>query len=539
MVWNRSGFILACLFISSSSVAAVNRYVVFFKDKSGTAYSVSSPLAFLSQRAIERRTKQGIVITASDFPVNQNYIDGVKNTGAETYFNSRWMNALLIQCDASLLTTIEALPYVDHIEYVAPNAKLLINGRKKNVLQSKGSKAETTDAQLEQIGIDQMHQDGFKGEGMIIAIFDDGFQGVDNATPFQPIFSDGRIDLITSKDFVRNSDDVFQYDDHGTEVFSVIAAFQSGTFTSGAYKANYQLYVTEDVATEYRIEEYNWLFAAERADSAGVDVINSSLGYYDFDDASMNYAKSDMDGETSIISQAAQLAADRGMLIVCSAGNEGGIAWQIITTPADTEDVLAVANVSSTGIRAGSSSIGPSADGRIKPDVAALGSGTSVIRANGSLGASSGTSLSAPLITSLAAGIWQRYPSLTNKEIMHAIRMSASQAFNPDNLIGYGIPNYGAAANYIDQQSQENAFEVYPNPIVSDSIFIKPFDPGQVASCRMQLLSIRGQIIYDGDINFSWLSLTSAVNVSPLSSGVYFMRIFWNNKRFTYKLVKI
>ncbi|HOX82864.1 MAG TPA: S8/S53 family peptidase [Chryseolinea sp.] len=528
------------LFISSSSFAAVNRYVVFFKDKVGSSYSVSNPLVFLSQRAIDRRTKQSIVVTETDFPVNQNYIDGVKATGAETYFQSRWMNALLVQCDASLLPTIEALTYVDHIEFVAPNAKLLINGRKKEIERAQGSKAtEATDIQLQQIGIDKMHEDGFRGEGMLIAIFDDGFQGVNTALPFQPLFDESRIDLTTSKDFVFNTSNIFQYDDHGTQVFSVIAAFQSGTFTGGAYNARYQLYVTEDVAAEYRIEEYNWLFAAERADSAGVDVINSSLGYYDFDNASMDYAKTDMDGITTVISRAAQLAADRGMLIVCSAGNEGGIAWQIITAPADAKDVLAIANVNSSGVRSGSSSIGPSADGRIKPDVAAMGSGTSVIQLNGSLGSSSGTSLSAPLITSLVAGLWQRYPSLTSKEIMNAIRQSASQAANPDNFIGYGIPNYQAAVNYIERQSQENIFEVYPNPIQSGSVFIQPYDPNEVSSCRIQLISATGQLVYDDEISFSWINLSTAIDVSPLSSGLYFLRIFSNNKRFTYKLVKI
>ncbi len=540
MALSRIGFVVVCFFIFSNSLAAVNRYVVFFKDKSGTTYSISNPLAFFSQRAIDRRAKQGIVVTESDFPINQNYVNGVKSTGAEIYFRSRWMNALLIQCDASLISAIEALTYVDRIEFVAPNTRLLNSGRTKNILESKDTKAEeATDAQLHQLGIDEMHQDGFKGEGMLIAIFDDGFSGVDNAAPFQAIFSEGRIDLNSTKDFVKNSNDVFQYDDHGTEVFSVISAYQPGTFTGGAYKASYQLYVTEDVSTEYRIEEYNWLFAAERADSVGVDVINSSLGYYDFDDASMNYSKSEMDGKTSTISKAAQFAADRGMLVVCSAGNEGSIAWQIITTPADVDDVLAVANVSSTGLRAGSSSKGPSADGRIKPDVAALGSGTSVIRPNGSLGSASGTSLSAPLITSFAAGLWQQFPSLTNKQIMDAIRKSSSNASNPDTFLGYGIPNYRAAVNYLEQLTQKNIFDVYPNPTLSDSIFIKPFNPGQVSSCKIQLLSAQGQLIYEGQNSFSWLNTTAALNVSSLSSGVYFLRIFWNDKRFTHKLVKI
>ncbi len=537
---SRIGFFIGLLFISSGSLAAVNRYVVFFKDKSGTVYLTANPLAFLSQRAIDRRTKQSIAITETDFPINQNYIDGVKGTGAETYFTSRWMNALLIQCDESLLPSIEALTYVDSVVLVAPNPKLLINGRINKILQSKGSKgSEVTDTQLQQIGIDEMHLDGYKGEGIFIAVFDDGFPGVDVAAPFQSIFSEGRIDLITSKDFVYNSGNVFQYDEHGTEVFSIIAAYQTGTFTGGAYKANYQLYVTEDVATEYRIEEYNWLFAAERADSSGVDIIHSSLGYFDFDDASMNYSKADMDGQTTIISKAAQMAADRGMIIVVAAGNEGTNAWKIITAPADVKDVLAVANVTSTGVRASSSSIGPSADGRIKPDVAALGSGTSVITPSGLVSTTNGTSAAAPLITSLAAGLWQHDFSLSNKEVIEAIKNSGSQSANPDNFLGYGIPNYRGIVSYIEQQHQGNVFDVYPNPILTGSIFVKTIAPNQVAECKIQLLSTQGRLMYDGAISISWFNPTASVNVSSLSPGVYFMRLFWNNKIFTYKLVKI
>ena len=540
MVRSRIVFILACFFISSNSWAVVNRYVVFFKDKSGTIYSVLSPQVFLSQRAIDRRIKHGIPISEVDFPINQSYFDGVKSTGAETYFQSRWMNALLIQCDDSLLASIEALSYVDHIVFVAPNSKLLINGRKKENFQVNDSKgSELTDIQLQQVGLDQMHLDGFRGEGILIAIFDDGFPGVDISVPFQPIFSEGRIDLVTSKDFVYNSSNVFQYDAHGTEVFSVIAAYQPGTFTGGAYKANYQLYVTEDVATEYRIEEYNWLFAAERADSSGVDIINSSIGYFDFDDASMNYSKADMNGETTIISKAAQMAADKGMVIVVAAGNEGGNTWQIISAPADAKDVLAIANVNSMSIRAASSSIGPSADGRIKPDVAALGIGTRVITPSGSLGSANGTSLSAPLITSLSAGLWQRDFTLTNKEVMNSIKMSASQYTNPDNFLGYGIPNYRGIVSSIEHESPQNVFDVYPNPIVSDSFFVKLIEPNQITKCRIQLLSTNGQLKYDEEFSISNTNQTYSVGVARLSSGLYFMRIYWNNKIYTYKLVKI
>ncbi|AYB32903.1 S8 family peptidase [Chryseolinea soli] len=539
MAWNRLIVLLGFIFISSVATAQVNRYMVFFKDKAGTSYSTSAPKAFLSQRAVDRRIQQDIAITEQDFPVNAGYVQSVAATGASVFFPTRWMNGVLVQCDVSVLTAVQALSFVDHVEWVAPNARLA-NGRKKNNKAVKAQEAPAkTQAQLQLIGLDEMQEAGYKGENMLVAIFDGGFPGVNTATPFHHLIQENRIDLLASHDFVGNTDNVFQYDEHGTEVFSVIAANQDGVFTGGSYEANYQLYVTEDTDSEYRIEEYNWLFAAERADSAGVDIVNSSLGYYDFDDATMNYAKNAMDGKTTVISRAAQWAADRGMVIVCSAGNEGATAWQIITAPADAKDVLAVASVTSGGARSASSSIGPSADGRIKPDVAAMGVSTSIIRPDGTTSIATGTSLSAPLITSLAAGVWERYPKLSNKEVIDVIRKSASQAKNPDNLLGYGIPNFRAVVNYIEQMPQEDTFDVYPNPVNHDTLTIRPFDPNQVATCRLELLSAQGAVVFQGETTFSWLNRAYTVNLAPVSSGYYVLRVTWGDKRFTYKLIKI
>jgi serine protease AprX len=540
MGWSKVQVIIGLMFFTASAWAQVNRYVVFFKDKAGTHYSTDAPLQFLSQRAIDRRIRQGISISQPDLPVNENYVQGVRATGANTFFTTRWMNGVLVQCDASIIPTIEGLSYVDRVEFVAPNERLLTGGRRQVQLKTKDVKtASSTQVQLNMIGLDQMHVAGYKGDSMIIGIFDGGFPGVDTAPAFQHIFDENRINLTASKDFVTNSSDVFQFDDHGTQVFSVIAGYQDGFFIGGAYESNYQLYVTEDVRGEYRVEEYNWLFAAERADSAGVDIVNSSLGYYDFDQPITDYPKTAMDGKTAVSTRAAQMLADRGVIIVCSAGNEGNIAWQIITAPADAEDVLAIANVNSALVRAASSSIGPAADGRIKPDVAALGVNTSVIRPNGALGTASGTSLAAPLVTSLAAGVWQRFPNLTNLEIMDAIRNSASQANSPDNLLGYGIPNFTAVVNFLEQSNQENIFEVYPNPILKDSIVIRPFDPNEVKSCKVEMLTAQGQTVHEASVNFSWVNSTYTSYVTTLPAGIYFMRILWGDKRYTFKLIKV
>jgi serine protease AprX len=532
-------FVAAYLICALGASAQSNRYMVFFKDKDGSSFSASSPLEFLSEKAIARRIKEDVEITAQDFPVNSNYVSGVANTGAEVFFSTRWMNGVLVQCAPALLASIQALPFVDHVEFVAPQAKLQNGGRQKSNLRKKnGATGVRTQTQLQMLGIPQMHADGFRGEGIDIALFDGGFFGANVSEPFQHIFNEGRYHDELSHDFVRNTDNVFQYDDHGTQVFSVIAAEVPDEFTGGAYEANFQLYVTEDDGPEHRIEEYNWLFAAERADSAGVDIISSSLGYYDFDDASMNYTTSQMDGQTAVSSRAAQWASDRGIIVVASAGNEGNIpSWRIITAPADAEGVVAVANVNANGVASSSSSIGPSADGRIKPDLAALGSGVTVIQSNGSIGTASGTSVAAPLITSLVAGIWQAYPGMTSKELVTLLKNTASRAGNPDNSVGYGIPNYESVKNYLAENSQTELFEVYPNP-AKDTLVISPIDPDSVSFCHVEVVNSIGQKVANADVNFSWLEKTHKSDISTLAPGLYFVRISFEQQKFVFKLIK-
>src|SRR5690606_25642251 len=272
----RSKVILLLLLVMSTAVswAQKDRYMVFFKDKSGTPYSVADPAAFLSPAAIERRVVHDVQITAQDLPVKPAYIDGVKAAGAEVYCTTRWLNGLLVQAEDDVIIQVEALPFVDRVELVAPQARLAPRGRIRVNERRKGTKTSAaTNVQLNMIGLTDMHSDNIRGEGVTIAILDSGFAGVDVTAPCSHIFQEGRIDLQASRDFVYNSDNVFQYDDHGTEVFSVIAAFQPGEVTGGAYKASYQLYITEEVPTEGRIEEYNCLLAAQRLDRPGPDAI--------------------------------------------------------------------------------------------------------------------------------------------------------------------------------------------------------------------------------------------------------------------------
>jgi serine protease AprX len=540
MGFARKFCVLMCLvLVALVSEGQVNRYMVFFRDKSGTAFHVSRPGEFLSGKAITRRIQQGIELTEADLPVNSNYVDGVKSAGASVFFRTKWFNGVLVQCDESLVASLQGLSFVDRVEYVAPKPKLLNAGRKKfNLKRKEGPVEMQTANQLSLIGLNAMHEAGHYGEGMTIAMLDAGFPGVDTADAFADLINENRIDLNASHDFVANSGNVFQYDEHGTEVLSTITAEVPDAFTGGAPRASFQLYVTEDGTSEYRVEEYNWVFAAERADSAGADIINSSLGYYDFDDASMNYTKAQMDGKTTVVTKAAQMVADRGIVVVCSAGNEGNItSWRIITAPADAKDVIAVASVDFSGVRSSSSSIGPSADGRIKPDLAAMGVGTKIIKGSGALSSASGTSLAAPLITALVAGVWERYPELTNKEVIELLRNTASLASAPNNLIGYGIPNFKAVVNYQEQVQQEKIFEVYPNP-VTDTIVVSPIDPQTITSCFVELVNPLGQIISSKTVDFSWYNRNFQSNLTGLSPGIYFIRVLQNDKKYVFKVVK-
>lgn len=533
--------VLLSVALSGSAEAQQNRYMVFFKDKQGISQSLSRPIEFLSEKAIQRRLKQGIEITADDLPVSRAYVQSVRDTGADAFFVTRWMNGVLVQCDPSLLTSIEALPFVDRVEFVAPLARLQNGGRRTfNLRRKTNHTGSETESQLQMLGLDQMHAGDYTGQGVTIAILDSGFPGVNSVPAFQKIFSSQRFAQEVSHDFVHNSSDVFQYDDHGTEVLSVIAADIPDAFTGGAQDATFQLFITEDVPTEYRIEEYNWLFAAERADSAGVDIIHSSLGYYDFDDPAMNYTTAQMDGKTAVVTRAAQWAADRGIVVITSAGNEGNISsWRIITAPADGVDVLAIGAVNAARQKVPSSSVGPTADHRIKPDLAALGSGVKVVRATGQISTASGTSLAAPLVTSLAAGVLQRYPDLGNKEIIALLKQTASQAKNPDNFLGYGIPNFRAVVNYQERVSQTSPFEIYPNPLKDDTLTISPYDPDIVDSCEVEIISSQGQVLGRGTVHFDWLNRTYQTDMSAMTPGVYFIRIHSEKRRHTFKLVKL
>jgi serine protease AprX len=528
------------------SQAQVNRYMVFFTDKTGTGHSVEHPETFLNDRAIQRRTTQGIAILAEDLPLTSSYIQQVRATGATVLYKTKWMNGALIECTDAQLTAVNNLSFVKaaDTEFVAPGSTASKQG-KSHKFGFSGTADDMTQGQLSMLGIDEMHADGYDGEGVIVAVMDGGFTGVNTQAPFQEIYTN-RINQNVSWNFVTNTANVYQASSHGTQVLSVLgvqATVGANEFSAGASKATFQLYVTENIPTEYRIEEYNWLFAAERADSAGVDVINTSLGYNTFDDSSMDYEKSDMDGATAVITRAAQIATSKGIFMVNSAGNSGtDLSWQIITAPADAEDVLAVGNINLQGQRSPTSSIGPAADGRTKPDVVALGTGVTVIGSNGAIASNNGTSFSSPLTAGLVAGLRQRYPELTRAELMEAIRLSASKAASPDNQLGYGIPHYRAVVNYLEvtgvEPEQNQSLVIYPNP-VQDTFTIAPRKPSLVQLSQIAIVNTQGQVVANNELAYSWPDNAYSLNIAGFVPGVYFLTVRIGNRYETYKLIKI
>ena len=417
-------------------------YLVLFKDKTGTPHRIDQPDSFLSTRSIQRRMKQHIPVRESDLPVNPEYVTAVRNTGAQILHTTRWFNGVVVNATDEQMETIRSLPFFKEIEkdraLNLPRSSARMADKKEKFTSTESIDYGTSRMQLEMLGVPNLHEMGFTGKGLLIGVFDAGFYRANNMNYLRHLFNEGHI--TDTYDFISRDKNVYDDHTHGLQVLSAMASRLEGQLVGPAFEADYLLYRTENDAIEYPYEEVAWLLAAERADSIGVDLINTSLGYYDFDNPVYNYAYSEMDGRTTIISRAARMAARCGILLVNAAGNEGNNSWRHITAPADVDSVLTVGAVTSAGNRASFSSIGPNAEGLIKPDVVALGSGVRLGASSGGITTSQGTSFASPLIASFAALLWQKFPEKTAQELADYIRSLGSKADNPDNELGYGLP---------------------------------------------------------------------------------------------------
>ena len=419
-----------CFFSQNSS------FWISFTDKNNSQYSVNQPSQFLSLKSIERRTNAGISIVASDLPVNETYIDSVLVSGDFALLQaSKWLNAIAISTDDTIsLNTILNYSFVSNVIQVKSLKQDKIIDKFEDIANTKNEinllsiphyPYGYSYNQLALHAADKMQDLGFKGQGIHVAIIDAGFFRANELLALEDVFDEGRI--LSTRDFVNGGESVYEDHQHGTMVLSVIAGSIDGEFKGSAPLASFHLLRSEDVGSETLLEEYNWIAAAEYADSVGVDIINTSLGYTIFDDTLQNHTYADLDGNTTVIAKAADIAAAKGILLCISAGNSGASAWQYISTPADADSVLTVAAVDSNGTYAFFSSVGPAADNDIKPNVASVGWNTYLIAPfTGEVMLGSGTSFSAPMMTGMAACLWQSLPNKTNVEIMRLIEESSS-----------------------------------------------------------------------------------------------------------------
>jgi serine protease AprX len=523
-----------------------NRYWIRFTDKNNNPYSLDRPEEFLSERAIQRRLKQNISLSFNDLPVTPAYIDSLKALGVPVYNMSKWFNAITTDSiSTELLGKIYDLPFV--VKPPNHESHQITTGIKNSttMVSSEFNNWNTYYGYPEgQIKIHNghfLHQKGYKGEGIQIALIDAGFLGADIISGFSDLWNKEKI--LGTRDFVDRNSNIFRENVHGMHVLSIIAGHIPYQFVGTAPEASFWLLRSEDVDSEYLVEEDNWVSAAEFADSAGADIISVSLGYSEFDDSTQNHSYEEMDGNSARISVAADIAASKGMLVISSAGNQGDKGWKYITAPADADSVLAIGAIDTLGNIAPFSSRGPSSDGGIKPNVCATGSGTYFLRQNGSFGTGGGTSLSAPIIAGLAACLWQANPQATNMEIFSAIQESSNKFTNPDTIYGYGIPDFNLAdiickTRYNNIPDDFYSLNIFPNPFKENINII--FYSNSVKTISITFYDATGRIIKAEKyyVNDSYNEIIID-NLSYLSSGLYFVTIQSENSVLTHKLIKL
>ncbi len=462
--------IIAVLFSMAST--AQEQAWVYFNGKTNVQQFIDNPTTMLSPKALTRRANQGIALDELDVPIDPTYVQAINTTPDVTVLaKSKWLNAVHVFGTQAAIQGLESLPIVAEVAFAdrSLNARRLHTTTSqdllnKTALQTVYDYGSATN-QIEQIAGDYLHEQDFTGQGMTIAVIDNGFPGVDTFAAFQHLQDNNQIK--GGYNFVERNDDFYSRGTHGTAVLAAIAAKIEGTIVGTAPDADYYLFITEDTDNEHPLEESLWVEAAEKADSLGVDVLNTSLGYTEFTDSRYNYTYADMNGQTTFISRGADIAFTRGMIVVNAAGNSGSSAWQYIGAPADAENVLSIGAVDASGNIASFSSFGPTSDGRIKPDVCAQGVATASISGSGDLAAYSGTSLAAPVLTGAITCLWQAFPTKTNTEIVEMVKTSAHLYSSPTAQEGYGIPNFENAftSTLSIDEGVFKGIQMFPNPV--------------------------------------------------------------------------
>ena len=521
---------------------ATNIYWVKFTDKANSPYSINNPEEYLSQRALERRARLNIAIDEYDIPVNPQYLQAVADCGAQLLNPSKWLNGVSVYTNSqAVVDAINALEFVEVVRNCPdfPEAQRDKEIWLANEMKESGKSVVYRDFyggahdQVYQLRANELHDMGYDGTGVYVAVLDGGFVGTEETPCFDAMRNEGR--LLGVRDFVFGSESVYTQSTHGTSCLSTMAAYDPNNMVGTAYKASYLLIHTEDGNGENIVEEYNWVSGAEYADSLGVDVCSTSLGYIDFDMPQWDHSFPDFDGHTAPMSIGAEIAASRGMICMNAAGNEGG-GTCTLGIPADAEHIVTVGAVNASGQRASFSSVGPTYDGRIKPDVMAMGKDTYVASGypnwwpyyNGD-----GTSFATPVLAGAVVCLRQARPDASVQEICDALRAAGNNANNPDSYNGYGIPDFVAALGMLDvaeiSADDNNIVSVFPNPSKGNvNVTLKE----GIDKANMTVYDNIGRIIIN-TVNTN--ELEAALN--NLNSGIYTVNVVSENGSQTIKVV--
>ena len=532
--------VVAILCIQQSFAQNQDAWVIF-ADKENVEASLADPILIMTQEAIDRKTLQGTPIDERDVPINENYVTQIKNASGITVLSkSKWMNCVYIIGSQSNIEALLDLPFVTNVEYadtslnLFPGApienKFALEEANQRINYNYGSAAN----QIEMLSGDYLHELNYTGEGMIVAVLDAGFPSIDTNPGFQKMRDENRI--LGTYDFEARTENVDGTSSHGFNTSSDIGGFLQDEFVGTAPQASFYFFVTEYTPTETPAEEAWWVEALERSDSLGVDVVNTSLGYRSFDNPNYDYSYEDLDGQTTFSARGANIAFDKGMILVTSAGNGGNTSFPTVGTPGDSPGTLTIGAVSSNGNYVSFSSIGPTVDGRIKPDVMAQGASAAVISTSGGVDSSNGTSFSSPIMAGVVTCLWQARLQTPNGTIMQIVRESANLYNNPTDEMGYGIPNFEDAYAALQQLGLEDEFlmsnfALYPNPVTSK---INISFPEEISNATFTIYSILGNKVLSTEISRS----LNSVNMEALNSGMYIASINSNNKQISFKIIK-
>lgn len=536
--------LLSLVFFVSMSVFSQEDAWVYFKDKPDAQLYYDSPLLMLTQRALDRRTNQNIVLDLKDIPIDPSYISQIKNSNGITVLaKSKWLNSVHVRGTQADINSLALLTFVDRIDFadktLNQTGKKPIVKKPTKVNKIQKTKVEyaygTSANQIQMLNGQVLHQQNYTGSGKIIAIMDAGFPGVNSAQPFQRLINNNQI--LGGYNYVLRDSDFYTGDSHGTAVLSLMAGYKENSLIGTAPDSSYYLFITEDDTSENPIEESLWVEAAEKADSLGVDVINTSLGYFDYDKPAYSHTYSDMDGATAYMSRGAVIAFSRGMIVVAAAGNSNNDGDpntdSHIAVPADAAGVIAVGAVNSTEVLTSFSSIGPSYDNRTKPDVVAQGQSDYVSDEFGNIVTGSGTSFSSPIMAGMIACLWQAFPNKTNAEIKQLILEVSDRFANPNNQYGYGIPDFSLALSNglsVAQVSKNDAL-IYPNP-TNDLVSIAL--PTNLSKGTFMMYTILGQKVLEKNIS----GQSVVISLKTLNKGIYLYKLESDIYATTGKIIK-